>query len=395
MIEPLRSEYTIDDIEEQANRVADVVERVRNSIFSPDYIKKSPIFSIKQVAALCRLDRSAFARRLAKGDLPPGTEMNRSKRDFTLAEARVWARAYNRSYKRKSGDKAVVITTGNSKGGVSKTTTTMCMAQGLSLLGYRVLCVDLDPQGSLTSLCGYLPDTQVQEEDTVLSLCAGEQTSLDYAVRQTYWDGIDVVACAPVAFAAEFHIPSRQSRREPGFQFYDVINSGLESLRNIYDVILIDTSPTLSYLSLNAFYAADGLVMPMPPRGMDFASSSQFWTLFSGLATTIAEQTGSQKTWKFIDVLLCMTEGKGNVNESVVREWIKVAYGDKLMTCEIPKTVVTSSSGTKFSTVYDIEKYVGSAKTYENARVAYDAAVEQLESQIRRIWANQTVGVEG
>jgi chromosome partitioning protein len=387
MIDPLRSEYTIQDVEDQANRVADVVERVRNSIFSPDYIKKPPTFSVTQLAALCRLDRSAMMRRIAKGDLPPGKEINKARREFTLAEARVWSKAYGRSYARHADDRAVVITTGNSKGGVSKTTTTMCMAQGLSLLGYRVLCIDLDPQGSLTSLCGYLPDTQVLEEDTVLPLCAGDESSLGYAIRSTYWDGLDVVGCSPVAFAAEFHIPSRQSKREGDFLFYDVLNRGLEPLRSEYDVILVDTSPTLSYLSLNAFFAADGLIVPMPPRGMDFASSSQFWTLFSGLATSIFEQAGSEKTWKFINVLLCMTEGQGNVNESVVREWVKVAYGDKLMSGEIPKTVVSSSSGTKFSTVYDITKYTGGAKTYQTARVAYDAAVDQLEAQIRRVWA--------
>ena len=75
----LRPEFTIHDIEEQADRVADVVERVRNSIFSPDYVKKPPTFSITQLAILCRTNRDALMRRLAKGDLPPGKEINKAK----------------------------------------------------------------------------------------------------------------------------------------------------------------------------------------------------------------------------------------------------------------------------------------------------------------------------
>lgn len=390
IIDTLLREYTIADIDAQADRVLEVIELARNKSLFPNVEKKPPTFSLTQVAEICRIDRSAFMRRMGKGDLPSGTEINPARRSFTLAEVRAWAKAYGRSYSRKKTDKAVVIAIGNSKGGVTKTTSAMCIGQGLTLLGYKGLLVDLDPQGSLTSLSGYSPDIHVVEENTVLPLCAGDETSLRYAIRPTYWDGLDLIASSPITFAAEFHIPSRQSRREPGFKFYDLINSGLEDLKDDYDFILIDTSPTLSYMSLNAFFAADGIIVPIPPRGIDFASSGQFWTLLSGLANSISEKTGSEKTWKFINVLLSMTEGgQANLNESLARECIKRAYGDKLMTVEIPKTVVSSSAGTKFSTVYDITKYVGSAKTYQNARVAYDAMVDQLEIQIRRCWLSE------
>ena len=49
-----------------------------------------------------------------------------------------------------------------------------------------------------------------------------------------------------------------------------------------YDVIIIDSPPALSYLTINALMAANGIIMPLPPETLDFASSTQFWSLFSG-----------------------------------------------------------------------------------------------------------------
>ena len=54
----------------------------------------------------------------------------------------------------------------------------------------------------------------------------------------------------------------------------------------MYDVIVIDTPPSLSYVTINALWAADGLVVPVPPSGLDFASSAQFWSLLSDLGLT-------------------------------------------------------------------------------------------------------------
>ena len=155
IINTLLREYTIADIDAQADRVLEVIELARNKSLFPNVEKKPPTFSLAQVAEICRIDRSAFMRRMSKGDLPSGTEINSARRSFTLAEVRAWAKAYSRSYSRKRGDKAVVLAIGNSKGGVTKTTTAACVGQGLSLRGYKALAVDLDPQGSLTSLCGY------------------------------------------------------------------------------------------------------------------------------------------------------------------------------------------------------------------------------------------------
>lgn len=377
--------YTIDDILSQAEKAINMIERVRNVAFRPSQKKHSPTLSIAQLATLCRIDRGAFNRRLAKKDLPQGDETKSGRREFSVSDARQWAKAYGRSFNRGEQD-GVVITVANSKGGVGKTTTTMCMAQGLSLLGYRVCIIDLDPQGSLSDLAGYLSDTEVAEENTGILYFAGQENTLDYAIRPTYWDGIDVICSSPVAFSAEFFIPARQMR-ETSFKFHNAISAGLVNMKKEYDIILIDCPPTMSYLTIGAIWAANGLIIPMPPKGMDFSSSAQFWSLFTNLSREIDNRdlTAESKTWQFINILLSIVDANDS-NTGYVTALINETYGQMVVPVEIPKTSVATASGAEFGTVYDITKYSGSTKTYERARTAYDRVVDLLELQIRSIW---------
>ena len=367
-----------------------MVSDVRPRMLAPQAKKLAPIFSMTQLSALCGLDKGQLAYRLSKGDLPVG-QMNAtgSRREFTLADARTWVKTYRAESLRPSGKRAVTIAVGNFKGGVAKTTTAMTLAQGLSLRGHRVLAIDTDPQGSLTTLFGVLPDTDVAETQTIAPLTSGDETSIRSAIQSTYWDGIDLVAAAPALFAAEFMLPARQMR-DSSFQFWDVLNMGLESVRDEYDVILIDTPPSLSYLTINAFMASDGLIVPLPPNALDFASSAQFWSLFSDLASNLVQSAGLTKTFDFIHVLLSRVDAS-DAASSVVRTWIAATYAEKLLPVEIPKTSVTSSSSAEFGTVYDISKYDGNLKTYKRARDAYDRVADLIEQSVQSSWAGQDV----
>ena len=384
---------TLAGIAEQAERAVAMMNEIRSAMLAPTSRKSSPIFNLSQLAAMCGIEKGSLSHRMSRGDLPPGRlNESGSRREFSLAEARIWIREYRRGHLRPTEAEAVTIAIGNFKGGVSKTTTAMTLAQGLSLLGHKVLVIDTDPQGSLTTLFGILPDTEVEEYDTILPLAMGSETSIRYAIRSTYWDGIDLVAAAPVLFGAEFALPARQTQ-EPGFEFWRVLDLGIDDVRADYDVIVIDTPPALSYTTINAFMASNGIIMPLPPNALDFASASQFWSLFADLTNELITKRGLSKAFDFIHVLLARVDSS-DAASNIVRQWIGSTYAEKVLPVEIPKTAVTATTSAEFGTVYDISRYDGNARTFKRARDAYDTFVSYIEGSVQSVWQQQAAAAK-
>ena len=379
---------SLKDIKDQAELAAEMMSQVREAMLNPTSRKKELSVNMSQLATYCGVEKGTILHRVKRGDLPEGTlNETGSRREFTLSEAQEWIRAYRYDKLRPVGAEAVTISIANFKGGVGKTTTAMTLAQGLTLLGHKVLVIDTDPQGSLSTLFGILPDTEVAEEDTILHLALGIETSIRSAIRSTYWSGIDLVAAAPCLFGAEVALPARQTQ-EPDFQFWNVLNLGIDDVRSEYDVIILDSPPSLSYITINALMASNGIVMPLPPNALDYASASQFWNLFSDLSNEMLTKRGLDKEFDFIHVLLSRVDSAESTSD-IVRTWIQATYKEKVLPVEIPKTAVTSSASAEFSTVYDIQKYDGNARTFKRARDAYDQFVGYVESSVRAVWLKQ------
>lgn len=380
---------SLSSIMEQADRAEFMMEAVRGKLLAPDSKKESPRFNATQLAALCDVDRNAISYRLTKDDHLPKGQINDSgnRREFSLAEVHAWVREYRAESLKPAGADAVCIAVANFKGGVGKTTTTMTLAQGLSCKGHRVLVVDCDPQGSLTTLFGILPATEVQEEDTILPVCLGMEQSITPAIRASYWHGIDVVSAAPLLFAAEFSLPARQAKDDK-FQFWDVLNVALDEARQDYDIIVIDTPPSLSYVTINAIMAADGILMPLPPNALAVASAAQFWRLFSDLAGGLVEQRGVTKEFDFVRILMTQVKMRGNDDTvTAVKDWIHKTYEGKVLSVEIPETKATETSAASFGTIYDeAAKTMIDPRTYKRATSAYDQATDHIEALVRAAW---------
>ena len=394
-VEPIYQSIGPDELGEIALTSSTMVNAVRQHMFSPTDRKTAPSMTVTEICNLVDIPKTKFNYYLKKNpDMPQGT-MRSNRLEFTAEEAQKWVHKLTPHKHRDKNIKCpATICVGNFKGGVTTTTTVWTLAQGLALRGYKILVVDLDPQGSATSLYGIVPDLDVAEGDTTLPLYQGLQNSIEYAVRSTYWPGIDLVPASPELHNAEFILPSRQILEE-GFEFWRVLDQGLDEVRDKYDVILIDTPPSLSYTTVNAMMAADGLIMPMPPSPLDFASSAQFWSLCNDVFKTLTGKDKIQKRFYFIDVVLTRVDNRVGVS-GLVRDWIVRSYGSKVLSTEIPRTVMADTAAAAFGTVYDVHSSDGtSGKTLKRARDAYERLVEQVEMQIQGVWAGIKIKAGG
>lgn len=352
----------LEQVAQFSEKLQKITDELREQITAPRPRKNPPTFTSTQIASLCGIDRNRFNYLASRegSTLPQGEgQGNRRSRMYTLQDAREWVRQVADFPKTPLDTKGIgsakVLLSANFKGGSTKTTTAMTLAQGLSLRGRKVLVIDLDPQASITELCGMYAEKDITEEDTVLSYVVDPDSyPLESIVQSTYWDGIDIIPAHTGLFAAEFHLPA-MSAKNRDFVFWAVIREGLEPLRSKYDYIVIDTAPSLSYLTINGLMAADALIMPLVPESLDFMSSVSFWSLFSDMSETFLKR-GEKKVYDFISILLSKVDSSMTSGSSVVRSWAQRAYADWMHTIEIPSSTVASSSGLALATVFDMSK---------------------------------------
>lgn len=392
----------------------DLLEKAREAALEPAKVKKLRTWNTTEVAALLEMTDDALRRRLkrdlaeqetakdaAPGNtpLPQGTAKN-GRRYFTLEEIHALQKALWPQPKRDpTRDAPLVLSIANFKGGVSKSTTALHLAQYLVLHGYKVLLIDLDAQATLTQQFGILPHIDVPETETPLPLfesAAGAQ-SLRNAIRKTYWHNLDLV-CSNLAFyGAEFSLASRLTRAlESGeaFRFYRVLAEGLETVKQDYDVVVLDTAPSLSFVNSNAIFAIDAFVVAMPPAMLELQSGGLFFRWLEELLRLFEQAEIEDKVYDFVALLITRMKTaphdgqpqRTRAAHEEIRDWLRTYFPNHIVTTPMLESDALRKASQELLSLYEVQTRETDRRTFGRALNAMNAVNAEIESAIQAAW---------
>ena len=289
------------------------------------------LFSPSEAAEMVGRDRTTLARAESEigVELPARNPDNNRRVGYTLEQVQAFRRHFGTlPWRDAASDAPIVVASQNFKGGVGKSTTCVNLAHYLALRGYRVLVVDTDSQATTTSMFGYVPDAEIEEDATILPYLSGYQTTLDYAVRRTYWPNIDLVPACLALYEAELaivmHLAAQQDV-DKRVQFFMELKYGLQTVADRYDVILLDSPPALGMISINVLMAADALLVPSAARMFDFSSTVQFFRMVHNYIGKI----DATKQYRWISVLTTLFDQRYESQKQFF-EVMRTCFGDSV-----------------------------------------------------------------
>jgi chromosome partitioning protein len=250
-------------------------------------------FTIGEVETMVGVTRTSIYKAESNGRLPePDMITNAASRNvragYTLDQINSMREVFGTSPHKPNGTQAITISIPGGKGGSWKTATTAHFAQWLSLQGYRVLAIDIDAQAHLSMYFGYHPEINTKSDDTILPYMLGEKSSLDYCIKTTAWPNLNIIPSHLQMQRLESEI---QAADLPYMQ-HQMIQAGLEQLKNDYDVILIDGHPDLGIGTTNMICASDVVLIATSAEVNDINSTCQLM----GLISDIYSETGLEHT---------------------------------------------------------------------------------------------------
>jgi chromosome partitioning protein len=242
-----------------------------------------------------------------------------------------------------------VIAVANQKGGVGKTTTAVNLASCLAVLGQKILLFDLDPQANATSGVGL----EKIEGASAYRVLLGEG-SLVEKIKPTNFERLDVVPSEVDLCAADLELASLENHLQR-------VALALQPVRDLqrYDLVLIDCPPSLGILSLNAFVACDGILIPLQCEYYALEGISMMKRILGQLRAT-----GANPRLEIFGVVMTMFDGRTRLSQEVVGE-VRQLLGEKVFETVIPRTTRLAEAPSFGKPINHYDKYSSGSAAYQ------------------------------
>lgn len=370
---------------ECSQRTSDFLERVRDAAVAPSSRKELRTWGIAGAAEMVGKSENTLRATEERGPELAPLRTGAGRRAYSLELINKYRDLLKTRYVRPPGSSPVICAVTNFKGGAGKTTTAIHLAQRAALDGLRVLAVDLDAQASLTLLFGLIPDLDISPEDTITDTLVSNPGGLLSIIRETYFTGIDLVPSNLQLQDCELQLgnPATNNHQALGLNAVERLAVAIDGVKDEYDLVVIDCGPNLGLLTMNAVYAATGLLIPIPPSIADFGSVD----LFAKTMGTLLSSPPFDRPRDFLSVMV--TKHTNNDEARDVEAMTRLAFKPHVLAGAMVQTVEVERAVNDFGTVYETEVPRGSNDAYKRALSSLNEANGQLIELFKQVWAGQ------
>lgn len=391
------SELTSELIGRRAEALSARLRAAGERAFPPTAQKFLRSFTSGEVAQIVGVS-DGYLRQLSLDGLGPSPDLTSGgRRSYSLEQVNELRRYLAETRpkealkfwpRRRHGEKLQVITVANFKGGSAKTTTSLYLAQGLALQGYRVLAIDLDPQASLSTMFGYQPEFDIPENATLYGAIRYDEdrVSMSDVIRSTYFPGVSIVPGNLELMEFEHQTPRHimASKGRPEDLFFRRVARAIVEVDDDYDVVVIDCPPQLGFLTMGALNAATGMIVTIHPQMVDVASMSQFLLMTSELVAVI-EDAGGKLQYDFLKFLVTRHDPR-DVPEQEIVALLRDLFGADVFSGTAWKSTAIANAGLTKQSLYELTRGTVGRTVYERAMESINAVNDEAMELISRVW---------
>jgi chromosome partitioning protein len=383
-------------IASNAARLSEALNNHMRNSFQPDSRKALRKFHPAEVSELTGISMSNLRTRHQEGDFPDVETDSRGRRLYTAQEidqirhvmAKTGRNGETYLPGRRENDALQVISIVNFKGGSSKTTSAIHLAQRYALRGYRVLAIDMDPQASLTTMFGYRPEIEFAESGTVYDALKYEDpVPLSQVIRKTYFHNLDLAPAGLLLSEYETETAyALQHKIDPPFTQRLAI--ALDEVEADYDLVIIDCPPQLGFTTMTALLASTGLLITVVPSMLDVASMAQFLEMAGETVQTLEEAAGPID-WNFLKFLIARYEPT-DVPQSQMAGFLRSILLDQVLTTPMLKSTAISDAGMTQQTIYELDPSQVVKTTLTRILESVNGVADEFEKTIQQAWGRET-----